>query len=80
MKKGRLYLHETLRAEPMEHQEAVLLVGPELKADIEAVRTLDVAGQPNEGPLVLEGHWHREVVDGTALDHAISNIVVLVKP
>ena len=64
----------------MEHQEPVLLVGPELKADIEAVRTLDVAGQPNEGPLVLEGHWHREVVDGTALHHPISNIVVLVEP
>ena len=64
----------------MEHQEPVLLVGPELKADIEAVRTLDVAGQPNEGPLVLEGNWHREVVDGTALDHPISNIVVLVEP
>ena len=80
MEKLRLYLHETLRAEPMEHQEPVLLVGPELKADIEAVRTLDVAGQPNEGPLVLEGHWHREVVDGTALDYAIPNIVVLVEP
>ena len=69
---------EALGAEAVVGQEAVLLVGPELEADVHVVGPL-VAGEPDEGLGVLEGHRHREVVDRAALDHA-ADVLVVVEP
>jgi hypothetical protein len=59
---------ETFRTKCVVNEKAVLLVGPELEADVHAVRAL-IAGQLDEAFLVLEGDRNGEVVDGTASDN-----------
>ena len=44
--------------------KVIYIFVPELKTDVHAVGPL-VAGQLDKAFLVLEGHRHREVVDGT---------------
>ena len=72
------HLDEPFGAEPVVHQEPLLLVSPELEADVETVRPF-VAGQADEGLAVLEGDGDGEVVDGTTLHHA-ADVVVVVEP
>ena len=64
--------HEPVAGEGVVDQEAALLVGPEVEADVQVLGSF-AASEPDEGLVGLEGDRHDRLVNRAAFDDAADN-------